>query len=83
MITLDEYIKKLDKIEEPDFKFLAEKLKLYLEEQKFYNIDLNTRQVEAPAFISAKGDHEAQVICFTVDRFFENMDLAQDVVCVI
>lgn len=83
MITLDEYIKKLDKIEAPEFAHLAEKLRFYLQKQKLYNIDLNSRKIEAPTFLSVKGDHEAQVICFTVDRFFENMDLAQDVTCVI
>lgn len=83
MITLDEYIKKLDKIEAPEFEHLAEKLRFYLQKQKLYNIDLNSRKIEAPTFLSVKGDYEAQVICFTVDRFFENMDLAQDVTCVI
>lgn len=83
MIALDEYIKKLDKIEAPEFAHLAKKLRFYLQKQKLYNIDLNTRKIEAPTFLSVKGDHEAQVICFTVDRFFENMDLAQDIICVV
>lgn len=75
MVTLDEYIKLLDKIEAPDLEHLAEKLKFYLRKQKFYEVDLNTRKIEAPPFLSVKGEHEAQVICFKVDRFFENMDL--------
>lgn len=75
MKTLDEYIKLLDQIEAPEFEHLADKLKFYLRNQKFYKVDLNTRKIEAPTFLSVKGDHEAQVICFVVDRFFENMDL--------
>lgn len=77
MTSLDEYVKILDKVEEPEFAHLADKLKFYLKNQRFYKIDLNTRKIEAPPFLSVKGDHEAQVVCFTIDRFFENMDLTE------
>lgn len=83
MMSLDEYIKLLNQIEAPEFEHLAKKLKFYLKQQKFYNVNLNSREIEAPPFLGVKGDHEAQVICFVVDRFFENMDLGQDVTWVV
>jgi hypothetical protein len=47
-----------------------------VEHEKIYNIDLNTRKVEEPKFISVIEDHASEVIYFSVDRFFDYMDLA-------
>ena len=40
-----------------------------------YKINLNTREVEAPEFLSVMEDHNAEVIWFKVDRFFDDVDL--------
>lgn len=45
--------------------------------ERIYKIDLNTRKVEAPQFLSVKHDHEAEVVLFEVDRYFDNMDLSE------
>lgn len=42
-----------------------------------YTIDLNTRKIDGPSFISVQGEHYAETIYFLVDRFYDNMDLAQ------
>ena len=42
-----------------------------------YNIDLNTRIIDPPKFLGVEADHEAEAIFFQVDRFFDNIDLAQ------
>lgn len=47
-----------------------------------YDIDLSTRQVHGPEFISARRDHKAEVIYFKVDRYFDYMDLA-NTICII
>jgi hypothetical protein len=47
-----------------------------------YNIDLNTRTIEAPLFLSVERDHKSTVIYFRVDRYYDFMDLA-NTVCVI
>lgn len=41
-----------------------------------YNIDLNTRSVEAPDTLSIETDHKSKVIYFAVDRFADYMDLS-------
>ena len=44
-------------------------------EEPVYQIDLNTRTVETPEFLSVLEDHNAEVIWFKVDRFFDDVDL--------
>lgn len=41
-----------------------------------YKIDLATRQVEAPEFLAVKSDHEAEIIFFEIDRYYDGMDLS-------
>lgn len=51
-------------------------------DEKIYNIDLNSRVVEAPEYLGVEGDHRAEVIYFKVNRFYDFYDLTQ-AVCVI
>lgn len=44
-----------------------------------YDIDLNTRTVEAPRILSVSRDHKSTVIYFRVDRYYDYMDLAETV----
>lgn len=44
-------------------------------DEPVYNIDLNTREIEAPAFFGVTEDHNAEVVWFKVDRFFDDVDL--------
>lgn len=41
-----------------------------------YNIDLKTREVNAPQFLAVEEDHASETIYFIVDRFFSYMDLS-------
>ena len=50
--------------------------------EKIYNINLSTRMVEAPEYLSVLKDHYAETIYFKCDRYFDNMDLT-DTVCLI
>lgn len=45
-------------------------------EEKIYNVDLNTRKVETPNYLSIEKDHFAETIYFLVDRYYDNIDLA-------
>lgn len=45
-------------------------------DEDVYEIDLNTRSIKAPKFISVENDHDAEVIWFIADRFYENFDLS-------
>ena len=44
-------------------------------DEPVYKIDLETRDVEAPEFLSVLEDHNAEVVWFKVDRFFDDVDL--------
>lgn len=49
-------------------------------DETIFEVDLETRKVEAPKFLSLHSDNYAETIYFKVDRFYDNMDLA-DTVC--
>ena len=46
-------------------------------DEPVYEIDLNTRNVEAPSFIGVEADHESELIYFQVNRFFDSVDLSK------
>lgn len=46
------------------------------------DIDLNQRLIVAPKFLSVQYDHNAEVVYFKCDRYFDNMDLT-NTVCII
>lgn len=45
-------------------------------DETVYKIDLNSRTIDAPKFLSVSEDHNAEVLWFSVDRFFDSYDLA-------
>lgn len=57
-------------------------LVLFPQTKRIYDINLDTREIEAPAALSVSNDHKAETIYFRVDRFRDYMDLA-NTVCVI
>lgn len=44
-------------------------------DEPIYKIDLDTREVEAPEFLSVLEDHNSEVVWFKVDRFYDDFDL--------
>lgn len=42
-----------------------------------YNINLDTREIDAPEYLSVQHEHYAETVYFVVDRYYDNMDLAQ------
>lgn len=42
-----------------------------------YKIDLNTRVAESPKFLGVEADHEAELLYFMVDRYYDQIDLSQ------
>ena len=51
-------------------------------DEKIYNIDLNKREIETPEFLSVKTDHHSETIYFSVNRYYEFIDLT-DTICLI
>lgn len=44
-------------------------------EEPIYDIDLNTREIKIPEFLSVESDHNSEIIWFKVDRFYDDFDL--------
>lgn len=74
-----EYYSELFKIQDYNFPLKAH---LLPSDEEIYHIDLNTRTVTVPEYISVQTDHRAETIYFRINRFFGNMDLAETA-CVI
>ena len=80
MITFEpEYKAKLWEIQN---KHLTQRAVLVPHNEKILNIDLNTRTVEVPSYLSVQQDHESETIYFKFDRFYDSVDLT-NMVCVI
>lgn len=77
--TPEEYLDKLYQLQNNNFPTTAI---LLPSDEKIYNIDLNTRVIEVPEFLSVEKDHYAETIYFKTARYFDNMDLT-NTVCVI
>lgn len=45
-------------------------------DEPIYEINLNSRTVSAPAILGVEADHEADLIYFQMDRFFDSVDLS-------
>lgn len=46
------------------------------ESKAIYDIDLETRTITPPPFLSVEKDHESSTIYFRVDRYYDYMDLS-------
>ena len=44
-------------------------------DEPIYEINLNTREVQTPEFLSVLEDNNSEIIWFKVDRFYDNFDL--------
>ena len=49
---------------------------------EIYDINLNTRKINAPEFLSIQKDHKSKVVYFRVNRYYDHMDLS-NTICVI
>ena len=47
--------------------------------ERIYEIDLNSRKIQAPEFLSVETDHRAETIYFKVNRHFDQYDLLNSV----
>lgn len=73
MITsAQEYYSNLYRIQDENPPTLA---LLLPSTERIYNINLNTRTIEAPEYLSVETDHKAEAIYFKMPRFFDGVDL--------
>ena len=76
MITgSEEYLRFLKNIQDgynpPDIRIRIP------QDEPVYSVDLNTRKIDTPAFLSVEADHSAEIIFFSIDRYYQSMDLSQ------
>lgn len=45
-------------------------------DEPIYSVDLNTRKIDAPAYLSVEADHSAEIIFFSIDRYYDSIDLS-------
>ena len=74
-------VKTLDQLYDLQSRYAPSNVYLPLAENT-YEVDLKTRTIYGPEFISTQRDHKAEVIYFKVDRYFDYMDLA-NTVCIV
>lgn len=72
IITEKEFLSKLYVIQSdnPPSQVLFPKTK------PIYDIDLSTRTIEAPPYLSVSKDHKSETIYFRIDRYHDFMDLS-------
>ena len=46
------------------------------DDEQFIDVDLNTRTIKVPQFLSVQFDHNSEVVYFKTPRWFEGVDLA-------
>ena len=74
MITsLQEYYSLLNLIQDENPPELAV---LLPGDEPLLRIDLNTRKIDAPEYLSVSTDHRAETVYFSVNRYFDNVDLS-------
>lgn len=73
IISVDEYIKYLSYIQSNNRPAIA----VLPSSEKVYEIDLKTRQIETPEYLSVEHDHKSETVYFKVNRFFDYMDLSE------
>lgn len=71
--TIEEYFAHLEFLQLIDPMFLL----IPLEEPAF-EINANTRKIKAPQITTVQNDQLAEMVVFTIDRYFDYMDLASD-----
>ncbi len=71
--TPQEYNEKLHLIQNSENSKIAI---LCPSDEKIYKIDLNSRSIESPEFLSVAKDHFAETIYFEMDRFYDHVDLS-------
>ena len=80
MITdSQDYLSFLYRVQDPNRQ---DKIIQLPADEPIYEVDLDERTIEAPKFLSVEYDHNAETIYFSVNRYFDNVDLS-NMFCVI
>lgn len=81
-ITLNDLLFEMQTYTDEAGEYFPQVKHLSPSDDQIVDIDLNTREINAPKFLSVQYDHNAEIIYFRCNRYFDNMDLAKTV-CVV
>lgn len=81
-ITLNDLLYEMQTYTDEAGEYYPQVKHLSPSDDQIVDIDLNTREINAPKFLSVQYDHNAEIIYFRCNRYYDNMDLAKTV-CVI
>ncbi len=80
--SIEDLLYQIQEYEDESGKRYPQIANLLPSDDQIINIDLNTRTIDAPDFLSVQFDHNAEVIYFKCDRYLDGMDLA-NCICII
>lgn len=80
--SVEDLLFQIQEYEDESGKHYPQIANLLPSDDQIIDIDLSTRKINAPDFLSVQYDHNAEIIYFKCDRYFENMDLT-NCVCII
>lgn len=80
--SFDDLLFKIQTYEDEQGQRFPQLVHLLPENDQIYEIDLDSRTINIPQFLSVQYDHNAEIIYFKCPRYFENVDLA-GTVCII
>lgn len=80
--SVEDLLFQIQEYEDESGKHYPQIANLLPSDDQIIDIDLNTRKINAPDFLSVQYDHNAEIIYFKCDRYLDNMDLT-NCVCII
>ena len=75
IVNSDEYYKLLSQIKD----YNPPRIVPLHPDSIIMDIDLNTREIKSPQYLSVQDDHLAETVYFRIDRFYDNYDLANSI----
>ena len=81
-ITLNDLLYEMQTYTDEAGEYYPQVKHLSPSDDQIVDIDLDAREINAPKFLSVQYDHNAEIIYFRCNRYYDNMDLAKTV-CVI
>ena len=80
--SVEDLLYQIQEYEDESGKHYPQIANLLPSDDQIIDIDLNTRKVDAPDFLSVQFDHNAEVVYFRCDRYLDGMDLT-NCICII
>lgn len=77
--SIDDLLFQIQQYTDEEGKSYPQLVHLLPSDDQIIDIDLSQRLINAPDFLSVRYDHNAEVIYFKCDRYYDNMDLTHTI----